>query len=83
MNFARRFAVLMSLAIFLCAPSWSACAGADAAPAATVSYFRDVRPIFQVHCLGCHQPAKAMGDFVMTNFENLAKGGVVLLNLHA
>lgn len=47
----------------------------DQKPAATVSYFRDIRPIFQVHCLGCHQPAKAMGDFVMTNFERLFKGG--------
>ena len=32
-----------------------------AKPAATVSYFRDIRPIFQVHCQGCHQPAKADG----------------------
>ena len=48
---------------------------ADAVPTPTVSYFRDVRPIFQVHCQGCHQPAKAMGEFVMTNFEDLAKGG--------
>ncbi len=47
----------------------------DAKPASTVSYFRDIRPIFQVHCLGCHQPAKAMGEFVMTNFEGLLKGG--------
>ncbi len=28
-----------------------------------VSYFRDIRPIFQDHCLGCHQPAKRGGDF--------------------
>lgn len=75
MNFARRFAIPTALAILLGAQPWSACWGADAAPTPTVSYFRDVRPIFQVHCLGCHQPAKAMGDFVMTNFENLAKGG--------
>ncbi|HEX3725660.1 MAG TPA: c-type cytochrome domain-containing protein [Pirellulales bacterium] len=44
-------------------------------PASTVSYFRDVRPIFQNNCLGCHQPAKAMGEFVMTSFEGLLKGG--------
>jgi WD40 repeat protein len=41
----------------------------------TVSYFRDVRPILQTHCQGCHQPAKAMGGYVMTNMEALAKGG--------
>ncbi len=79
MNLARRFGIL-SLAIFLgalvlVAGNPTVCFGEDAAPASTVSYFRDVRPIFQVHCLGCHQPAKAMGEFVMTNFENLAKGG--------
>jgi WD40 repeat protein len=75
MSFARRIAILVALAIFLGARPSSECVAADAAPAATVSYFRDVRPIFQVHCLGCHQPAKAMGEFVMTNFQNLAKGG--------
>jgi WD40 repeat protein len=47
----------------------------DKKPVPTVSYFRDIRPIFQVHCLGCHQPAKAMGEFVMTSFDGLLKGG--------
>jgi len=46
-----------------------------AKPAPTVSYFRDVRPVFQTHCLGCHQPAKPLGEFVMTNFASLVKGG--------
>ena len=46
-----------------------------AKPAATVSFFRDVRPIFQAHCLGCHQPAKAMGEYAMTAREGLVKGG--------
>ncbi len=44
-------------------------------PAPTVSYFKDVRPILQEHCLGCHQPAKPMGEFVMTDFARLVKGG--------
>ncbi len=46
-----------------------------AKPAATVSYFRDIRPIFQVHCQGCHQPAKAEGEYVMTARDGLVKGG--------
>ena len=46
-----------------------------AAPAGLVSFFRDVRPIFQTHCHGCHQPAKPMGELVMTHFEGLLKGG--------
>lgn len=41
----------------------------------TVSYFRDVRPIFQAQCHGCHQPAKANGGYVMTVAEALRKGG--------
>ncbi len=52
---------------------------ADEAPpepaTATVSYFQDVRPIFQAHCQGCHQPAKPLGEFVMTSFDALVKGG--------
>ncbi len=31
---------------------------AKAAADAKVSFFRDIRPIFQEHCQGCHQPAK-------------------------
>src|SRR5690349_858408 len=58
---------------------WTAASarGADvpAANPATVSYFRDVRPILQVHCQGCHQPAKPMGEYVMTHFAGLVKGG--------
>ncbi len=46
-----------------------------AKPAGTVSYFRDVRPIFVVHCQGCHQPAKPLGGYVMTDFKGLFKGG--------
>ena len=35
---------------------------AQAARPAAVSYFRDVRPILQANCQGCHQPAKASGE---------------------
>jgi WD40 repeat protein/mono/diheme cytochrome c family protein len=44
-------------------------------PTGPVSYYRDVRPIFQQHCQGCHQPAKAMGSFVMTSHADLLKKG--------
>jgi WD40 repeat protein/mono/diheme cytochrome c family protein len=40
-----------------------------------ISYYRDVRPIFQRHCHGCHQPAKSGGGFTMTSFEALLAGG--------
>ena len=41
----------------------------------SVSYHQQIRPIFQVHCFGCHQPAKAGGDYVMTSFKRLLQGG--------
>lgn len=44
-------------------------------PSKPVSYFKKIRPIFQAHCQGCHQPAKAKGDYVMTDFEKLLRGG--------
>ncbi len=45
------------------------------AQAAPVSYWTDVRPIFQAHCQGCHQPAKPSGEYVMTSFDALLRGG--------
>lgn len=42
-------------------------------PTAPVSYFKDVRPLFQQHCQGCHQPAKAQGGYVMTDHAALLK----------
>ena len=51
----------------------------DVDPAANadepVSFHRDVRPIFQAHCQGCHQPARASGGYVMTSFEHVLKPG--------
>ncbi|REJ69623.1 MAG: hypothetical protein DWQ31_03915 [Planctomycetota bacterium] len=57
----------------------AAVARAEDAPQATedgaVSYYRDVRPIFQARCFGCHQPAKPQGGLDMTNFTGLLEGG--------
>ncbi len=41
----------------------------------TVSYYRDVRPVFQAQCQGCHQPAKPQGGYVMTDHASLLKAG--------
>ena len=40
-----------------------------------VSYYKDVRPVFQANCQGCHQPAKAKGKYIMTDFAKLLAGG--------
>ncbi len=39
------------------------------------SFYRDVRPLFQQHCQGCHQPAKANSAYVMTEHSALIKPG--------
>ncbi len=44
-------------------------------PNAPVSYYKKIRPIFQASCQGCHQPAKAKGDYVMTDHAKLLAGG--------
>ena len=48
-------------------------AKADSKP--PVSYYKEIRPIFQANCQGCHQPAKAKSDYVMTDFAKLLAGG--------
>ena len=44
------------------------------AAAGSVSFYKEVRPVFEANCLGCHQPAKAKGDYVMTDFVKLMAG---------
>ena len=44
-------------------------------PIGKVSYYKQVRQIFQAHCQGCHQPAKPSGEYVMTSFDQMLKGG--------
>ncbi len=48
-------------------------------PNSSVSYARDIRPIFQAKCQGCHQPAKAAGEYVMTSMDQLLAGGKAVL----
>ncbi|MEX1041404.1 MAG: c-type cytochrome domain-containing protein [Pirellulaceae bacterium] len=46
-----------------------------ASPSGKISYFKQIRPILQANCQGCHQPAKRGGDYEMTQFETLLAGG--------
>lgn len=48
---------------------------ATAEEPARVSYYKDVRPILQQHCNGCHQPAKPLGGYVTTEYADLLKAG--------
>ena len=73
-NFLARLGRALLLAGCLCFP-----AAAVEKPKSTVggkvSYYREVRPILQANCQGCHQPAKAKGGYVMTDFKKLLAGG--------
>jgi mono/diheme cytochrome c family protein len=62
-------------AVLLVALPGVAIAADGAKPVGKVSYFAQVRPIFQAHCQGCHQPSKAGGDYVMTSFNRLLASG--------
>ena len=42
---------------------------------ALISFHKDIKPIFQANCNGCHQPAKMKGDYLMTAFAALLEGG--------
>lgn len=48
---------------------------ANSVLAADSSYFRDVRPILQRQCQGCHQPGSASSGLDLTTFEGFSKGG--------
>ena len=64
------------LALLLLLPAIAAQAEEPTAPPDQVSYFRHVLPILRTkNCTGCHQPAKKGGEYVMTEFAGLLKGG--------
>ncbi|HEX2474436.1 MAG TPA: c-type cytochrome domain-containing protein, partial [Lacipirellulaceae bacterium] len=76
-RFGRR-CTLVAVFLVLARPANAADAASEApaaAPTGEVSYVRDVLPILQANCQGCHQPAKASGAFEMTSFNNLLAGG--------
>ena len=43
--------------------------------AAEVSYFRDIAPIIQRQCQGCHQPNLKSSNLDLTSYEGLKTGG--------
>ena len=44
-------------------------------PKVPLSYARDIEPIFRNKCFGCHQGAKQLGEYKMTDFASLVAGG--------
>jgi mono/diheme cytochrome c family protein/DNA-binding beta-propeller fold protein YncE len=71
--------LVLAILLGVCCQAASPARGDDAKAADTaaggVSFYRDIRPILQEHCQGCHQPAKRGGEYVMTSFKELLNGG--------
>jgi WD40 repeat protein/mono/diheme cytochrome c family protein len=59
---------------------WFVLALAFAAPVTAadppaVSYHKEIVPIFRQNCVGCHQPARAQGGYIMTDYASTLKPG--------
>ena len=69
------FLPIFGLALIYVSMQSGAAEAKEQKPATKVSYYGEIRPIFQANCQGCHQPAKSKGGFVMTDFKTLLAGG--------
>jgi WD40 repeat protein len=65
--------LLTLLSVWLCTATLAIAEPAPKPVPEKPSYYRDVRPILQHHCQGCHQPARAQGGYVMTSHADLFK----------
>jgi mono/diheme cytochrome c family protein len=63
-----RFSALTLAAVVLLAP-------ASLFAAEQVDYVRDVLPIFETYCMGCHTADERQGGFAMESFDDLMRGG--------
>ena len=68
----RRHSVRLLLAAFFLIGVAAVTAHADEKP---VSYYHDIRPIFNSDCNACHKPEKLKGELDMTTIPALMKGG--------
>lgn len=68
---------LLLIGLVVLAPTTAATAADDDAAAAgsPVSFHTQIKPILVANCLGCHQPAKPSGAYVMTEFARLTASG--------
>ncbi len=69
------FACVALLAVSFSGRSASAQDDETPKPSGPVSFYRQVRPILQRHCSGCHQPAKTGGKLLLTTYAGLKIGG--------
>ena len=68
MRWLLRLLPALGLAL-LAAPPTNAVEKQEIKPRVKVSYYREIRPILQANCQGCHQPAKNKGGYLMTGAD--------------
>ena len=66
---------IVSISFLLAFPCYGFGQGSPDGLPEKVSYYEHVRPIFQLKCQGCHQPARAKSGYVITEVEALIAGG--------
>lgn len=71
----RCLAVSIALLIFSGAKAKADPASAEPSAAEPVSFHQQVEPIFRSRCFGCHQGAKQLGGYRMTDFASMLRGG--------
>ena len=64
-----------SLVAFFSIPSASGLLGDETIKNTTPSFAKEVLPILRANCFGCHQSAKKLGGYMMTDFQGLLGGG--------
>jgi len=79
---SRRLAGVVVTLFFVCTaafPCVSSASAEDKKPnpdaEKPVSFYRQIRPILQRHCVGCHQPAKRGGKLLLTTYGGFKQGG--------
>ena len=40
-----------------------------------ISFSKQIAPVFQAKCVGCHSKTASMGGLILSDFESLMKGG--------
>ena len=69
-----RFFILLSVVTLLggCKKSPTAASAPSAAPASRADYAKDIRPVLDEFCFGCHNDKKHKGDVVLDKFTDEA-----------
>ena len=77
MSLGLRSIVLLTatLVAFLSVPGAGGLLGNETLKATSPSFAKEVLPILRANCFGCHQSAKKLGGYMMTDFQGLLSGG--------